>query len=291
MKSADESSVKNRGSSCLRPRDNSARYSKAVNNLYLTTAIEAAQAASKLHQFYAGSDLGISTKSSDIDLVTVVDKLCEEKIREIILAAHPDHVVLGEEGGQSEGNASHRWIVDPLDGTVNYAHGFPFYSVSIGLEIDGVMEVGVVIDSVRDEMFTATRGGGALCNGKPVSVSSEPNLKKCLLATGFPYDEAGLRMNVDVFARVQQKVRAVRRPGSAALDLAYVACGRTDGFWELKLNPWDVAAGMLLVQEAGGAVTGVHGEPYSVNDKKVVASNGHIHGKLLAALELDVRTA
>ncbi len=261
------------------------------NSRYLTTAIQAAQAASKLHQFYAGSDLGISTKSSDIDLVTVVDKLCEEKIREIILAAHPDHVILGEEGGQSEGNTSHRWIVDPLDGTVNYAHGFPFYSVSIGLEIDDVMEVGVVIDSVRNEMFTATRGGGAYCNGAKISVSSQPNLKKCLLATGFPYDEAGLKRNLEVFARVQQKVRAVRRPGSAALDLSYVACGRIDGFWELKLNAWDVAAGMLLVQEAGGTITGVHGEPYSVSDQRVVASNGHIHGKLLAALELDVANA
>jgi myo-inositol-1(or 4)-monophosphatase len=257
------------------------------NSTYLETAIAAAQASSKLHQFYAGTDLGISTKSSDIDLVTKVDKLCEEKIREIILAAHPAHVILGEEGGQSEGNASHRWIVDPLDGTVNYAHGFPFYSVSVGLEIDGVMEVGVVIDSVRNEMFTATRGGGAYCNGTKISVSSQAGLKKCLVATGFPYDDAGMKRNLEVFARVHQKVRAIRRPGSAALDLSYVACGRIDGFWELKLNAWDVAAGMLLVQEAGGTVTGVHGEPYSLNDQRVVASNGHVHGKLLAALELD----
>jgi myo-inositol-1(or 4)-monophosphatase len=260
-----------------------ARYSEAVtHSTYLTTAIQAAQAASKLHQFYAGSDLGISTKSTDIDLVTVVDKLCEEKIREIILATHPNHVVLGEEGGQSQGNASHRWIVDPLDGTVNYAHGFPFYSVSIALEIDGVIAVGVVMDSVR----SATRGGGAFCNGKQISVSSEANLKKCLLATGFPYEEAGLKKNLEVFARVHQKVRAIRRPGSAALDLCYVACGRIDGFWELKLNAWDVAAGMLIVQEAGGTVTGINGEPYLLDDKVVVASNGHVHGKLLAALEL-----
>jgi myo-inositol-1(or 4)-monophosphatase len=269
-----------------------ARYSKAVNNsTYLTTAIQAAQAASKLHQFYAGSDLGISTKSNDIDLVTKVDKLCEEKIREIILQAHPDQVVLGEEGGQSEGNASHRWIVDPLDGTVNYAHGFPFYSVSIGLEIDGVMEVGVVIDSVRNEMFTATRGGGAFCNGTQISVSSEATLKKCLLATGFPYEDEGLKKNLEVFARVHQKVRAIRRPGSAALDLCYVACGRIDGFWELKLNAWDVAAGMLLVQEAGGTVTGVNAEPYTLGDKTIIASNGHVHGKLLHALELGTANA
>jgi myo-inositol-1(or 4)-monophosphatase len=269
-----------------------ARYSKAVNNsTYLTTAIQAAQAASKLHQFYAGSDLGISTKSNDIDLVTKVDKLCEEKIREIILQAHPDQVVLGEEGGQSEGNASHRWIVDPLDGTVNYAHGFPFYSVSIGLEIDGVMEVGVVIDSVRNEMFTATRGGGAFCNGTQISVSSEATLKKCLLATGFPYEDEGLKKNLEVFARVHQKVRAIRRPGSAALDLCYVACGRIDGFWELKLSAWDVAAGMLLVQEAGGTVTGVNAEPYTLGDKTIIASNGHVHGKLLHALELGTANA
>ncbi|MGL4608796.1 MAG: inositol monophosphatase family protein [Trueperaceae bacterium] len=261
------------------------------NSTYLATAIQAAQASSKLHQFYAGSDLGISTKSSDIDLVTKVDKLCEEKIREIISSAHPEHVILGEEGGESVGNASHRWIVDPLDGTVNYAHGFPFYCVSIGLEIDGVMEVGVVLDSVRGEMFTATRGGGAFCNGVKISVSSEPALKKCLVATGFPYDEAGLKRSLEVFAKVHQKVRAIRRPGSAALDLSYVACGRIDGFWELKLNAWDVAAGMLLIQEAGGTITGIHGEPYSVHDNKIVATNGHIHAKLLAALELDSATA
>jgi myo-inositol-1(or 4)-monophosphatase len=256
------------------------------NSTYLATAIQAAQASSKLHQFYAGTDLGISTKSSEIDLVTKVDKLCEEKIREIILQAYPDHVILGEEGGQSAGDAKHRWIVDPLDGTVNYAHGFPFYSVSIGLEINGVMEVGVVIDSVRNEMFSATRGGGAFCNGKKISVSSEATLKKCLLATGFPYEDEGLKKNLEVFARVHQKVRAIRRPGSAALDLCYVACGRIDGFWVLKLNAWDVAAGMLIVQEAGGTITGAAGEPYNLNDSLVVASNGHVHAKLLNALEL-----
>jgi myo-inositol-1(or 4)-monophosphatase len=261
------------------------------NSTFLETAITAARAASKLHQYYAGGDLGISTKSSEIDLVTKVDKLCEEKIREIISSAYPDHVILGEEGGESTGNASHRWIVDPLDGTVNYAHGFPFYCVSIGFEVDGVVQVGVVLDSVRNEMFTATRGGGAYLNGVKLSVTREPNLKKCLLATGFPYDEAGLKKSLEVFAKVHQKVRAIRRPGSAALDLSYVACGRIDGFWELKLNPWDVAAGMLLVQEAGGTITGVRGEPYSVTDKKIVATNGHIHGKLLAALEPDSTTA
>lgn len=261
------------------------------NSTFLETAINAAQAASKLHQYYAGGDLGISTKSSDIDLVTKVDKLCEEKIREIISSAYPDHVILGEEGGESAGNTSHRWIVDPLDGTVNYAHGFPFYCVSVGLEINGKVEVGVVLDSVRNEMFTATRGGGAYCNGAKISVSSQANLKKCLLATGFPYDEAGLKRNLEVFARVHQKVRAIRRPGSAALDLSYVACGRIEGFWELKLNAWDVAAGMLLVQEAGGTVTTLNGEPYDFGDKVMVATNGHVHGKVLAALELDSTTA
>jgi myo-inositol-1(or 4)-monophosphatase len=261
------------------------------NSTFLETAIQAAQAASKLHQYYAGGDLGISTKSSEIDLVTKVDKLCEEKIREIISAAYPDHVILGEEGGESVGNAAHRWIVDPLDGTVNYAHGFPFYCVSIGLEVDGVVQVGVVLDSVRNELFTATRGGGAFCNGVNIAVSNQPTLKKCLLATGFPYDEAGLKKNLEVFARVHQKVRAIRRPGSAALDLCYVACGRIDGFWELKLQPWDVAAGLLIVQEAGGTVTTLRGEPYDFGDKVMIATNGHVHGKLLAALELDSTTA
>ena len=248
--------------------------------------MQAAQAANNLHQFYTSSDVDISTKSSHSDLVTEVDKRCEEKIREVILSHFPEHTVLGEEGGESQGNASHRWIIDPLDGTLNYAHGFPFYAVSIALEISGMLEVGVVLDSVRNEMFYATRGGGAFCNGVAIKVSSTPNLRQALLATGFSSTPDLFQKNMNLFAKVLPRVRAIRRPGSAALVLCYIACGRLDGLWELKLEPWDMAAGLLILQEAGGSVTGPTGEPLELSERSLLASNGHLHQELLSLLEL-----
>lgn len=252
---------------------------------YLTIAIKAARAAASLHQFYAGGDLDIDTKSSHTDLVTKVDKLSEEKIRDIILTQYPNHIVLGEEEGQ-QGEAAYRWIVDPLDGTLNYAHGFPFYCVSIALEIDGVIEVAVVLNSVNNELFTAVRGQGAYCNGEIISVTTETDMRKSMLATGFSYDAAKLKENMVLFAKVHNEVRAVRRAGAAALDMCYIACGRLDGMWELTLSPWDVAAGWLIIQEAGGSVTGAKGEPYQVDKPVVIASNGYIHMKLVSALGL-----
>ena len=252
----------------------------------LSTAIRAAQAATKLQQFYVGGDLEITTKSGETDLVTKVDKLCEAKIRDILLGAYPDHVVLGEEEGQPGGASRYRWIVDPVDGTTNYAQGFPFYCVSIGLELDGVMEVGVVLDGVRGELFTAVKGGGAFLNGVPVEVTQKTELVDALVATGFAYHKDTIRENIEVFARVHERVRSVRRPGAAALDLAYVACGRLDGFWELGLKPWDAAAGILLIQEAGGTLTGAAGEPYNLGDRVLVASNGHLHMKLVTLMGL-----
>jgi len=252
---------------------------------FLHTAIRAAQAAARIHQRNVGRDLGITTKSTEIDLVTRVDRESEAMIRDVLLASYPEHVVLGEEEGQ-RGDAPYRWVVDPLDGTLNYAHGFPFYCVSIGLEIDGQIEVGVVLDSFRDELFTAVRGGGAYLNGAPVAVTAETELRKSMLATGFAYDPGSALDNVAVFGRMMGRCRALRRPGAAALDLAYVACGRLDGFWELKLNPWDVAAGTLLVTEAGGRVTGGEGGPYRLGEGALVASNGPLQNALLAALEL-----
>ena len=252
---------------------------------FLNTAVRAAQAAARIHQHYVGRDLGITTKSTDIDLVTRADKESEARIREVLLTAYPDHVVLGEEEGQ-DGDAPYRWIVDPLDGTLNYAHGFPFYCVSIGLEIDGQLEVGVVLDSFRHELFTATRGGGAYLNGAPIAVTQETELRKSMLATGFAYNADTAADNVSVFGRMMGRCRALRRPGAAALDLAYVACGRLDGFWDLKLNAWDVAAGVLLVGEAGGRVSGAEGRPYRLGDGALVASNGPLHSALVGALEL-----
>ncbi len=259
-------------------------------NDYLRTALRAAQAAAKIHQRSANSDdLGIQTKTTETDLVTRVDKESEATIREILLGDYPEHTVLGEEEGQgrtSGEEASHRWIVDPLDGTLNYAHGFPFYCVSIGLEVEGELQVGVVLDSFRDELFTAVKGEGATMNGAPIRVTSEDVLRNAMLATGFPYNPETASDNIEVFARMMHRCRAIRRPGAAALDLCYVACGRLDGFWDLRLHPWDVAAGVLILEEAGGRVSGPAGEPYNVEDKVLVSSNGALHESLLEGLEL-----
>ena len=253
---------------------------------YLSTAIRAAREAARIQLAERESDLQITVKSTDIDLVTRVDALCEESIRRIIASEHPTHVVIGEELGQ-EAEGHFRWIVDPLDGTVNYAHGFPFYCVSIALEIAGEVVVGVVYDGERDELFTAVKGRGAFLNGRPVAVSDTTGIRAALLGTGFAYTEDRQKLNLEVFARVLPQVQAIRRPGAAALDLCYVACGRLDGFWEFGLNPWDAAAGWLLIREAGGTVTGHGGAPYRLGELILVASNGHLHVKLLDTLRLE----
>jgi myo-inositol-1(or 4)-monophosphatase len=251
----------------------------------LRIAIHAAEEAARIQRAQLGGELDIGTKSSVTDLVTQVDRACETRIRELLLGAFPDHVVLGEEEGQ-QGDARCRWIVDPLDGTLNYAHGFPFYCVSIALEVDGRIELGVVLDTPRDVLFEAVRGRGARANGRPIAVTTESEPIKAMLATGFAYVEGTQHENLEVFARVLPQVRAIRRPGAAALDLCYVAAGHLDGFWELKLSPWDVAAGWLIVQEAGGTVTTGDGAPYRLGERIIVASNGHLHGRLLDLLDL-----
>ena len=258
-----------------------------MNNLetYLQTALRAAQAAASIQLEHLGGDLGIESKSSDSDLVTIVDKACEEAIRKLILDAHPDHSILGEEGG-SVGTGRYEWIVDPLDGTVNYAHGFPFFCVSIALEIDGVRVVGVINDPNRHEVFTGVRGGGAFLNGKPIKVSSIGQLNgRAMLATGFPYDTQAALTSVEIFKKFLALGLPVRRPGAAALDLAYIACGRIDGFFEYKLNAWDCAAGILMIEEAGGRVSGFTGETYLYDGKKIVASNGLLHDAMLEIIQ------
>jgi myo-inositol-1(or 4)-monophosphatase len=252
---------------------------------YLGTAINAAKIAGRIQIENLGTDLGVQTKSSDSDLVTRVDAACEAIIRQTILDAHPDHAVLGEEEG-AQGSSRYQWIVDPLDGTVNYAHGFPFFCVSIGFEIDGVRQVGVVFDPTRDELFSATRGGGAYLNDKRIQVSHQPSLTgRAMLATGFPYDSASALISVEVFKRFLALGLPVRRPGAAALDLCFVACGRIDGFFEYKLNAWDCAAGILIIEEAGGRVTNFGGGTYLYPDKKIVASNGHLHQAMLDVIK------
>lgn len=253
---------------------------------YLRTAIRAAREAARIQLAERESDLEVEMKSSDIDLVTRVDALCEESIRRIIAEEHKGHVVIGEELGH-DATGRYRWIVDPLDGTVNYAHGFPVYCVSIGLEIDDEVVVGVVYDGERDELFTAVSGRGSFLNGRPIGVSETVSPRASLLATGFAYTPERIALNLEVFARVLPQVQSVRRPGSAALDICYVACGRLDGFWELGLNSWDVAAGWLILREAGGSVTGKGGAPYRLGDGVLVASNGHLHAALLDVLALD----
>lgn len=251
----------------------------------LRVAVEAARAAGAIHLAHLGRVPGIRSKGRFNDLVTEVDTLAEAAIRAVIAAAFPDHAVLGEEeglGGGMETGAA-RWIVDPLDGTVNYAHGYPVFCASVGLEWEGQRVVGAVFDPTRDELFTATRGGGAFLNGAPIRVSVTPSLTTpALVATGFPYGLEGGR-NLALVERLLGLGVPLRRPGAAALDLCNVACGRMDAFWELGLKPWDAAAGSLIVEEAGGRVTDAVGsaDPYG---EMIVATNGHLHPELLAVL-------
>lgn len=254
---------------------------------FFEVALHAATEAARIHQYHAGGVLEIDTKSTDTDLVTQVDKASEARIREIILGSYPEHTILGEEAGEQGEGSAYRWIVDPLDGTLNYAKGFPIYSVSIALEIEGVLQVGVVLDSAKGDLFTATKGGGAYLNGRPIRVSNEANLKRAMLLTGFHYDPTSALQNVTLLTNILPRCLAIRRPGSAALDLSYVAAGRVDGFWELALKPWDIAAGLLMLEEAGGKVTDGMNEPYAWSSLSLVASNGVLHEAFLAALEVE----
>lgn len=243
----------------------------------------AAQAGQLLLERYR-TDFTIEHKGT-INLVTEVDIAAEEMIVTRLRKAFPDHSILAEESDNKTRGGYCTWVIDPLDGTTNYAHGFPFFSVSIGLEISGQLEFGVVCDPVRNEIFTARRGAGAFCNGEPITVSDTASLNAGLLATGFPYDiRTSEENNLANFCAFALRSQGVRRTGSAALDLSYVAAGRLDGFWEAKLNPWDCAAGFLLVTEAGGRVTDYAGQPASIYKPEVVASNGKIHKKILSVL-------
>jgi myo-inositol-1(or 4)-monophosphatase len=251
---------------------------------YLAIAVQAARAAGQIQRERLWSDNSVDFKGEK-NLVTEVDKLSEDLILRHLRAACPDCDVLAEESGVVNTGSSLRWIVDPLDGTTNYAHGFPWFAVSIALEISGTIQLGVVYHPMMDELFTCVRGRGAWLNGSKISVSTRQPLKSCLLATGFPYDRtASNENNFDNFVHFQLAARAVRRAGAAALDLAYVAAGRLDGFWECKLSPWDVAAGKLLVEEAGGIVTNHVNEAYSIDDHRILASNGRIHREMLQIL-------
>jgi myo-inositol-1(or 4)-monophosphatase len=233
------------------------------------------------------TELQVSHKGT-IDLVTEVDLAAENLIVGRIREAFPKHSILAEERHSSARDEAVKWVIDPLDGTTNYAHGYPVFSVSIGLEIAGITEWGAVFDPMRDEFYTARRGGGATCNQKSLCVSKVSSLGSSLLATGFPYDIRTSKLNnLDNFCAFALHSHGVRRSGSAALDLCHVAAGRLDGFWELKLNPWDCAAGYLMVREAGGRVTNFRGDPGSIYEREVIASNGLIHEQMIKIITND----
>lgn len=253
--------------------------------VFLATAVEAVIRAGALQMEHFGGDIRVEKKGT-IDLVTEIDRAVEREFRGMIAGRFPDHVVLGEEfeeAGQRDLIPKHCWVFDPVDGTTNFAHGLPIFCSSLALEIDGVPVVGAIYDPTRRELFTAERGQGAWLNGVPMRVSRAATLIDSLLCTGFPYSVQtadGVPL-VDLFGEFLRVSRAVRRLGSAAIDLAYVAAGRLDGFWEQKLNPWDMSAGALIVQEAGGRVTTAAGAPFRSRAGNVIASNGFIHDQML----------
>lgn len=225
-------------------------------------------------------------KKGEINLVTDVDRESERIIKGIILGKYPDHQFLAEEGEKAVSDSEFLWMVDPLDGTTNYAHGFPVFCISIALMEKGKINTGCIYNPILDECFIALKGKGAYLNNLPIKVSGESDLGDSLLATGFPYDiRESDHDNIKEFAAFAKSARAVRRAGSAALDLAYVACGRFDGFWEFKLSPWDLAAGVLMVAEAGGKVTSYNGEDYDIFSGEALASNGKIHTQMLGVLK------
>jgi len=246
-------------------------------------AVDLARQAGAIQRERYETVLDIRTKSAPIDLVTEVDRACEAAVVAGIQRARPEDAIVAEEGGGTDhAGATWRWLVDPLDGTTNFAHGFPRFCVSIGVEHAGRMAVAAVYDPLLDELFHAVRGAGAWLGERRLQVSAERDFGKALVATGFAYDvEKSAQDDLDRFARVLKASRGIRRDGSAALDLCYVAAGRLDAYWELELNAWDVAAGSLLVEEAGGRVSDLDGGPAPRNGHRVVASNGHLHDVVL----------
>ena len=259
----------------------------SVDPLLVATAIEAVLRAGEIQLSRFRSDLKVA-KKGPIDLVTEADVEVESMFRALIRERFPTHAIVAEElaaGAAPETRATHCWVFDPIDGTVNYAHGLPFFCASLALEIEGVARVAAVYDPLREELYTAERGGGARLNGEPIAVSSTGTLIDALLCTGFPYDvHETLDEVIGLFRTFVGRARAVRRLGSAALDLCFVAAGRLDGFWEQRLHPWDTAAGALIVDEAGGRMSGMDGGPFRPADGHLVASNGRVHDEMLAAI-------
>ncbi len=249
----------------------------------------AREAGARIAEFFAQ---GVETEyKGDVDLVTVADRTSEKLIRERLSQVFPEHGIFGEEGTRDRLDAEFRWYIDPLDGTTNFAHGFPQFCVSMGLEQrhsglkpdeDGVLVAGIIYDPTRNELFTAERGKGAWLNSKPMHVSPAAELGESLVATGFPSRKRHASPNIHFYQEFTLRSHGVRRAGSAALDLAYVAAGRMEAFWEFNLNPWDTAAGILLVEEAGGRVTDFSGNHFRIESSEILASNSRIHDEMIA---------
>jgi myo-inositol-1(or 4)-monophosphatase len=257
---------------------------KETENNLKKTAVEAALQGGKILKKYQGKVKNIGFKG-EVDLVTEVDRLSEDKIIRIIKRNFPEHGILTEESKGWETKSEYQWVIDPLDGTTNYAHNFPTFCVSVALEKSGKIVLGAVFNPVLDELFWTIKGKGAFLNKKRIFVSQTKKLSQSLLATGFPYDiRTSKENNLNYFANFAKRAQAVRRAGSAALDLCYLAMGRFDGFWELKLHPWDTAVGALLVEEAGGKVTDFRGKEFNIYLKEILATNGWIHKQMLEVI-------
>jgi myo-inositol-1(or 4)-monophosphatase len=245
---------------------------------FLDAAIEIAREAGQVLLSYRG--VGFELKG-DFDLVTAADRASEQLIMKRLQERFPKHGIVAEEGGHAEMHSEFRWYVDPLDGTTNFAHGFPMWNVTLAIARNEEIVAGVIFDPLNDELFTAERGAGARLNGAPIRVSRVRSLNDSLLATGFPSRRRHQNINIHFYYQLAMMTHGVRRGGSAALDLAYTACGRLDGFWEFGLNPWDMAAGTLLVHEAGGKLSGMRGEPLDLHGEHILADNGALHEETL----------
>jgi myo-inositol-1(or 4)-monophosphatase len=248
---------------------------------FLETAANIAREAGALIADYRERKIGFELKG-DFDLVTEADRASEKLIVSRLKAEFPSHAIVAEEGGGQEGSSEYRWYVDPLDGTTNFAHGFPAFNVTMGLERSGELIAGVVFDPTRNEMFSAELGSGAFLNQKRIHVSKVSNIESCLVATGFPSRKRHENVNIHFYYQLAMLSHGVRRAGSAALDLSYVACGRLDAFWEFGLNPWDVAAGVLLIREAGGTCSDMHGGPLSLRGPHILADNTLLHEPIVS---------
>jgi myo-inositol-1(or 4)-monophosphatase len=246
----------------------------------LEVALEAARRAGVLLRDGFGARPEVKYKG-EVDLVTETDERAEETIREVLLGAYPSYGVLGEEGGETAGEEDARWIIDPLDGTTNFAHGLPTFAVSIALEKAGTVVLGVVYDPIREETFVAERGQGARLNDGGIGVSETDELVRALVVTGFPYDRDEVPEAVELFGRFSVRAQGMRRLGSAALDLCFVAAGRLDAYYERGIHAWDVAAAGLILEEAGGKITDYQGRPFELEGEEMVASNGPLHPALI----------